>query len=382
MNGSRPLEDFPLELGLRFPGPHPRPPSGLTAILTSTPRLGLGFAMDWARLQPNAAGPLETAPLDELRRDWEPAATAGARLVLSLHAGPPPPALIDRGGWSDRDAIGRFADYAAALSKALGDWVGGFILLEDPLACVRSDLLRANPWAPRGEDAFLRATHVVNLALAEATRALHAEHPECAVGRHLRAALCEPFGDGDSDADACERFHRFAHHWFVQPAQSGQYPEAFVSESPAERLDLHDEDDRLLVAPADFLQVEIGPRLRVEAVADSFGLEALPRPVDEGDLTDPELRAESLEGACLQLSEELPDLPLDVTATAPGESASSVWRPFHDAALEGACGARAKGAGVRAYHPAALQPDGEPAAGDALSLRWLVDTLQEGRFET
>ncbi len=382
MQGARLPQDF--RLGLRVQGPGP--PRGIEDFLGSLEGIGFRCPLDWAALQPKARGTLEGPLLDELRRGWETATAAGIHLSFSLHTGRLPDGLARRGGWSEREAIGRFAEYGAALARALGDGATGFVLLEDPLASVRWDLLEASPLSPRAEDAFLRGTHIVNLALAECTRAIRAERPELAIGRHIRAAHCEPFGDGDSDADASDRFHAFAHHWFLQPARDLRYPLAFASDLPKSRLDYREEDGRHLEASIDFVELDVGPRLRIEAAHDEFGLEAVPRPADEADACDPELRAEALKAVAARLADELPEIPLELTVRAPEPLPFSEWRPFHRTALSGACEAHDGGAPLRSYQPwipseASHSAPNEPGSEETplAALRWVIDTYQESR---
>jgi len=44
-----------------------------------------------------------------------------------------------------------------------------------------------------------------------------------------------PASDSEEDRAAAERLHGFANVWFLEPAQNGRYPDAYVGGSPLER---------------------------------------------------------------------------------------------------------------------------------------------------
>ena len=80
------------------------------------------FSLSWARIQPDGRS-VNTAGLDHYRRVVESCLERGVQPWLTLYHWDLPQALEDRGGWTDRDIVGRFADYAAVIGEALGDLV-------------------------------------------------------------------------------------------------------------------------------------------------------------------------------------------------------------------------------------------------------------------
>jgi beta-glucosidase len=78
----------------------------------------------------------------------------------------------------------------------------------------------------------LRASHVVNLAHAEAVAAVRASAPAAAVGSAFNVEAAYPATDDPRDVQAAERHHAIVNAWFLDPLLRGRYPTAFVTRTP------------------------------------------------------------------------------------------------------------------------------------------------------
>ncbi len=225
------------------------------------------FSLSWPRIQPTGRGAPNSKGLDHYRRFIDALLAAGIRPFPTLYHWDLPQALEDDGGWPNRDLAGRFSDYAEIVAKALGERVQHWILLNEPnIFTTLGYLLGYHAPGRRDMEAFLRATHTVNLAQGMAFRAMKAALPKASVGTAFNMSPCEPESDSAADAAAAERWHAFINDWFVSTALRGRYPDAFVGETPLDRMGVRDGDMALVRAELDFIGINLYSRTIVRAV--------------------------------------------------------------------------------------------------------------------
>jgi beta-glucosidase len=249
------------------------------------------FSISWPRIQASGRGAANQRALDAYGELIDGLLGAGIRPFPTLYHWDLPQALEDAGGWPERDTAARFAEYAALVVRALGDRVPGWMIFNEPhIFTTLGYLLGIHAPGRRDRDAFLRATHVVNLAQGEAFRAMKSERPGLSVGTAFNMSPCEPASGSDADRAAAERWHALVNCWFLDPALRGRYPDAFLGGPPLERMGVREGDLALLRAPLDFLGINLYTRSVVRANPDDpNGLGASPTSPfggNEGPRTD------------------------------------------------------------------------------------------------
>jgi beta-glucosidase len=223
------------------------------------------FSVAWTRIQPNGVGPPNPKGLDFYRRLVDELLAAEIRPMLTLYHWDLPQKLEDRGGWTNRDLASRFADYAEIVSRALGDRVQDWLLLNEPAAFLSLGYLEGTH-APgrRSIVDFLQGTHVANLAQGAGFRAIKAVRPRSRIGSAFSMSPCEPVTNSEQDQQAAERAHGMVNTWFLEPALRGRYPAAF-SFSPAVFMKIQQHDMDLVRAPLDFIGMNLYYRVMVSA---------------------------------------------------------------------------------------------------------------------
>jgi beta-glucosidase len=207
------------------------------------------FSIAWSRVQPGGTGPGNVTALEHYSRLIDSWLDAGLRPMPTLFDGDLPPALLEAGGWSERDTACRYADYARIVADALGDRIESWILLDDPPGFLLADTEERN--------GFLRASHVANLAVGRGFRAIKAARPDARVGTAVRLAPCEAATASAEDAAAAERFHRFRNAWFLDPILRGTYPNAFLDKIPYDLMRVRDGDLETARAPLAFVGLDV-----------------------------------------------------------------------------------------------------------------------------
>ena len=347
------------------------------------------FSMAWPRIQPTGRGAANAAGLDYYSRLVDGLLEAGIRPLPTLFHWDLPQALEERGGWPERDAASRFAEYAAIVARALGDRVGRFTLFNEPgVFTLMGYGIGIHAPGRRDVDAFLRATHTVNLAQAEAFRAMKSERAAVRLGTAFSMTACEPAGDSEADAAAAERWHAFANCWFLEPALRGRYPDAFPAGVPEERMGVREGDLERARAALDFVGINLYVRSPVvHAEGASWGIDA--RAVGpQGDATGPrtdfgwEVWPAALHDVVLRITRDYDRPEIEITengcsyADAPGEDGRirDVRRiDFFRGQLEALHRAIEAGADVRAYHAWTLLDNFEWSEGYAqrFGLAWV-----------
>jgi beta-glucosidase len=222
------------------------------------------FSIAWPRIVPDGSGSTNAKGIDYYRRLVDGLLEAGIRPFPTLYHWDLPQALEDAGGWPNRDTAGRFADYAHSVARGLGDRVKSWLIFNEP-QIFTSMGYRFGIHAPgrRDMEACLRAGHTVNLAQAEAFRAIKAEYPDAGVGTAFSMAPCEPAEDSEADAAAAERWHRFTNCWFLEPGLRGRYPDAFPDGVPEDAMGMREGDLERVRAPLDFLGINLYTRSHI-----------------------------------------------------------------------------------------------------------------------
>lgn len=345
------------------------------------------FSIAWPRIQPTGKGPPNPAGVDYYRRLVDELLAAGIRPFPTLYHWDLPQALEDAGGWPERDLAGRFADYAEIVVKALGDRVSDWMIFNEPnvfTAC--GYLMGIHAPGRRSLEDYLRAMHVVNLAQADAFRAMKAVRGDLRLGCAWNFTACEPHGDAEADGAAAGRWHQLVNEAFVRTALQGRYPEVLAEPGVQERMGVREGETERLRVPMDFVGVNLYSRTLVEALpeAPDSGAHPLHRAVqarpalpfggNEGPRTDFgwEVWPDALHDVLVWIAREFEGLPIEVTENGcsygDAPDARGVVRDrrridFYRGYLEAVHRAIAEGADVRGYHAWSLLDNFEWAEG-------------------
>jgi beta-glucosidase len=355
------------------------------------------FSIAWPRIQPSGRGTPNARGLDYYRHLADGLLEAGIRPFPTLYHWDLPQALEDEGGWPNRDLADRFADYCALVVDALGDRVKSWMIFNEPnIFTTMGYLIGIHAPGRREPEAFLRATHVVNLAQGAAFRAMRAARSDLVIGTAFNFTACEPESETPADAEAAERWHRFVNEWFLRPALRGEYPEAHPHGLPAEVMGVREGDFERMRAPLDFLGVNLYTRTVVRATASAggpLGLGAAPiGPFgrDQGPRTDFgwEVWPDALHATLVRLTKDYDRPVLEVTENGcsygDGPDPQGLVRDarrieFYRGYLAAVHRAIADGADVRGYHAWTLLDNFEWAEGFAQRFGLVWVDFESGR---
>ena len=358
------------------------------------------FSIAWTRIQPSGRGAANSRGLDYYKRLTDAVLEAGIRPLPTLYHWDLPQALEDAGGWPHRDTAARFADYVGIVAHALADRLPQWTIFNEPKTFTGVGYWNGRH-APGRRDwpAFLKATHVVNLAQGMAFRALKAIDSRFSVGSAFDVAPMFPATAAYEDIAAAERWHRFQNLWFVTTALHGHYPEGVLpAEHQAELLGFRAGDERLMRAPLDYMGLNYySPWLVKESTAPDSAIDVrvsgqwatAPEKTPKTDVGW-DIYPQGFREILVRMQRETGPLPIEITENgASYNNAPDAHGQVHDSArieylrlhLLALAQAIADGVPVRAYHCWSLMDNFEWAEGysQRFGLTYVDFTQQQRR---
>lgn len=212
------------------------------------------FSISWPRIQPSGTGAPNQKGLDHYSRVVDTMLDAGIRPFCTMYHWDLPQALEEKGGWPNRDLSEYYAEYAAILGKHLGDRITVWAPFNMPWTFAYLGY-GAGAFPPGKSDyqLFLRAAHTISLAQSQALRALKAASPRATVGSAYGMAPAYPKTNSEADRAAAARYHAMNNVFFLNAAMRGEYPKAFVGETPYRQMGFRPGDEKIMKAPLDWV---------------------------------------------------------------------------------------------------------------------------------
>lgn len=134
----------------------------------------LGFnakrlSLSWPRIIPGGVGARSEYGVEFYRRILQTCRDNGLEPWVTLYHWDLPRSLHERGGWSNRDIVEWFADYAEVAADAFGDLVSHWMIANEPSMHALHHMLGFFDHTP-SLNRYVRVGHHQNLAIAEAAR--------------------------------------------------------------------------------------------------------------------------------------------------------------------------------------------------------------------
>lgn len=222
------------------------------------------FSTSWSRVRPDG-GPVNAKGIDFYSRLVDELLEAGILPWLTLHHWDMPQALEEKGGWTSRDTVDRFVEYALSVHDALGDRVTKWTTHNEPW-CSSFLSYTGGEHAPGRQSVAdgLLASHHLLLSHGRAVRELRARDASLDLGITLNLTNGEPADPADpADQDAARRIDGQFNRWFLDPIFRGEYPADVVGDIRAAHPDavatweaaVQDGDLGIVSTPIEFLGV-------------------------------------------------------------------------------------------------------------------------------
>ena len=181
------------------------------------------FSVSWPRVLPAGRGTANEKGLAFYDRLIDALLEAGIEPWLCLYHWDLPQALDDLGGWTTRDIVSWFADYARLVAERYGNRVKRFATFNEPsIFTLFGSGMGGDKRDRAGVDTFHSAVHHVNLAHGAAVDVLRGSVPGALIGciHNVQPAL----PSAPADAQAAEKCDAYWNKVYPDPQCLGEYP--------------------------------------------------------------------------------------------------------------------------------------------------------------
>ncbi len=183
------------------------------------------FSLSWSRILPEGTGRVNDRGIDFYNRLIDTCLTHRIEPWVTLYHWDLPQALSEKGGWTNRDIIAWFEEYASICAKAFGDRVRYWMVLNEPAVFTGAGYflgIHAPGW--RGISHFLSAAHHATLCQAAGARVLKDLVSDAEVGTTFSCSWIEPVREVSRHINAAQRADALVNRLFIEPVLGMGYP--------------------------------------------------------------------------------------------------------------------------------------------------------------
>ncbi len=241
------------------------------------------FSIAWPRILPDGRGTVNQRGLDFYNRLVDALLEAGIAPYVTLYHWDLPQALQDAGGWPARATAEAFVEYAATVTRSLGDRVQHWMTLNEPwVSAVVGYLHGRHAPGHTNLDEMLAASHHLLLAHGLTLPVIRQNAPGSQVGIVLNLTPQVPASRSYADRKAAYRADGFLNRWYLDPLAGRDYPHDMVADFARPMGFVRDNDLKIIAEPIDFLGINYYTRAVVRSQAIPEGQNA-PREVVPGE---------------------------------------------------------------------------------------------------
>lgn len=184
------------------------------------------FSLSWPRILPEGTGAVNMKGIDFYKRLIEALQEKNITPYVTLYHWDLPAALQRQGGWQNRDILGRFEEYVAAVVHYLGDSIPNFIVINEPsVVAYVGHYEGVHAPGIRSAKAMYATMHHLNMVHGQSCRQIKAALPQAAVASSYTHFPIYPLDDTQGSADAAKLMMSIWTDGFLGPAFHGAYPE-------------------------------------------------------------------------------------------------------------------------------------------------------------
>ncbi|MFP9098066.1 GH1 family beta-glucosidase [Flavobacterium sp. RHBU_24] len=185
------------------------------------------FSLCWPRIIPQGTGKVSQSGIDYYNRVIDSQLQNGITPWATIYHWDLPHALELKGGWTNRDSVAWFAEYADVCARNFGDRVKNWMVMNEPSVFTGAGyFLGIHAPGRRGLGNFLSAVHHVTLSTAEGARAVRAAVPYANLGTTFSCTQITPASDKERHVAAAKRVDTLLNRAFIEPVLGMGYPEA------------------------------------------------------------------------------------------------------------------------------------------------------------
>jgi beta-glucosidase len=219
-------------------------------------------------LLPNGTGTVNQAGVDYYNKLIDYMLQCGIEPWVTLYHWDLPHALELKGGWTNRDCVTWFTEYAELCATLFGDRVKNWMVINEPSVFTGAGyFLGIHAPGRRGLANYGKALHHVTLATGAGGRVLRRLLPNANIGTTFSCTHIEPLTDKPRDVAAAKRVDTLLNRTFIEPILGMGYPVADLPVLKNLSKYMQPEDAANMAFDFDFIGLQCYTR---EVVAASF----------------------------------------------------------------------------------------------------------------
>jgi beta-glucosidase len=244
--------------------------------------LGVGgyrMSISWSRVFPKGTGEPNPKGIDYYERVVDELLKNNITPYITLFHWDLPQALP--GGWQSRDTSKAFADYAAFVTKRLGDRVHHFMTTNE-FTCFTDSGYRDGTFAPGLKLSAAAANQVRHhgiLAHGLGVQAIRANTPSgTQVGMAENAVVYVPVMETSEHIEAAQKATREGNAPFLTAVMEGKYTDRYLQQEGANAPKAEPGDMQAIGSPLDFvgLNIYVPQYVRADGSAEGYAVEPMP----------------------------------------------------------------------------------------------------------
>ena len=239
------------------------------------------FSISWPRVQPLGSGAWNEKGFAFYERMVDGLLKRNIKPCLTLNHWDLPQALQDAGGWSARDTVHHFVDYARGVQRRLGDRLFAITTHNEPW--VIAVLGHENgTFAPglKSRKTAIQVAHHLLVSHGLAVQALRADGCRAKLGIVLNLAPSLPATDSATDVAKAHLDDALGRRWYADPLFKGEYPQEALDALGADAPVTAAGDMTRIATPIDYLGVNYYSR-HVASADGSFSVKTSGLPLTE-----------------------------------------------------------------------------------------------------
>ncbi|HEX3007863.1 MAG TPA: GH1 family beta-glucosidase [Bacteroidales bacterium] len=183
------------------------------------------FSLSWPRILPEGKGIVNKEGIDFYNRLIDACLELNIKPWVTLYHWDLPQKLEDQGGWTNRDVIAWIQEYADVCTKAFGDRVKNWSVLNEPFAFTSLGYMTGlHAPGKKGLGNYLPAVHHAAMAQAEGARIVRQNVNNAMIGSAFSCSYVDAKKLGGRHERAAKRLDALFNRLFIEPALGMGYP--------------------------------------------------------------------------------------------------------------------------------------------------------------
>lgn len=184
------------------------------------------FSISWSRILPTGTGKINTEGIAFYNRVIDYCLEQDITPWITLYHWDLPHELELKGGWTNREILDWFEEYAKVCAQSFGDRVKHWMVLNEPMVFTGGGyILGVHAPGKKGMRNFLPAVHHAQLSQAVGGRMIRKWIPDAKIGTTYSCSYIVPKNKSPRNIRATKRVDALLNRLFIEPVLGLDYPE-------------------------------------------------------------------------------------------------------------------------------------------------------------